>query len=72
MPPDWGAAPNGQYHMAAPRRWPPRARSDEYTIKRLRQRNAEVWLEAENEEYQPFIGGHARGVGVVRYSIRNH
>ena len=47
----------------------------EFTIKRLRQRNAEVWLEAENGEYQPIHiseGMQFEVWGVVRHSIRNH
>ena len=45
---------------------------DEATVKRYSNRGGHVWLQPENEEYQPIDGTHARILGRVAAVVRRY
>jgi repressor LexA len=45
---------------------------DEATVKRLRQRNGQVWLMPENDAYEPIDGSEAEIIGLVKAVVREY
>lgn len=45
---------------------------DEATVKRLRRRDAEVWLMPENDAYSPINGQEAELIGLVKAVVREY